>query len=769
MDSINTERSYTEYKVTEPTTDFGIGFDNYSGEDKDAIHVTLDGVNLDNLDYTVVRKNAQVIEVTPAIASGVVRLQRETYIDQAFHNFTAGALFSPKSMDENFAQIRHSQQEVTDGFTFLSDNTLGVVAAAETATDRANAAADTIDDLAVGIVNDTLVTTEQGVSLREKWDIQFDSSGIFGQTGVKFLAQGDASTHCGWGSCIEFASGKVVFIYRRAANHAIGSSATMWAKDSYDGGKTWINHRQILSSDVHDLRPDPLCLMGNNRAGTFINRSTSTSGAFYSPYFLSTDDEGVSWQTVVVPTNSPYTFQSTGGLIDYPASVGGHDTLGFIAYGFLSGGGLDALTTKDNGVTWQAVHEVAVPSGEVTALSEWSGVRLGNTDRWVFTTRSRVGSAWNPKMIVWVTNNPLNWGTWHASGLGLNGNPPAMIYDDGNDTVTFLAPSRSSRVITGYLENALLECTVPADIVYTTNGNVGAVYPYRTTAVFPEWFTSYLAPTKIRGRWVTALTCAEYGGAEAVQLLVGDFTTTAGELTYLVQLQMQNNSHIRKIDTLNNLELSQIGTGYPFIIRDSVDGQVYTLFRSNGLLIKGTGKYTMSSNQPISMDNKLNVGTASDANIALYNARITASVDSATAPAFASVVGSTSARKHTVFGNSNGVVGSITTSDMSTTYSTTSDYRVKTTHGLYSDALQMVNAIPVYSAVFNTLPDAEPQPMVLAHELQAVYKHAVVGEKDAVNEDGMPDYQQVDYSKLVPLLVRAIQELTVKVHALDSK
>lgn len=142
MDSINTERSYTEYEVTEPTTDFAIGFDNYSGEDKDAIHITLDGVNLDDLDYTVVRKNAQTIEVTPAIESGVLRLQRETAIDQAFHKFTAGALFSPKSMDENFAQVRHSQQEVNDGFTFLAKNTNGVVAAADAATARANAAAE---------------------------------------------------------------------------------------------------------------------------------------------------------------------------------------------------------------------------------------------------------------------------------------------------------------------------------------------------------------------------------------------------------------------------------------------------------------------------------------------------------------------------------------------------------------------------------------------------------------------------------------------------
>lgn len=182
MDSINTERSYTEYDVSEPTTDFAIGFDNYSGEDKDAIHVTLDGVNLDNLDYTVVRKNAQTIEVTPAIESGVVRLQRETYIDQAFHTFTAGALFSPKSMDENFAQVRRSQQEVNDGFTFLAENTNGVVAAADAATARANAAAELAENTDVSQLQLELSTQQLALDA-QKLDTGITATAKFG--GVK--------------------------------------------------------------------------------------------------------------------------------------------------------------------------------------------------------------------------------------------------------------------------------------------------------------------------------------------------------------------------------------------------------------------------------------------------------------------------------------------------------------------------------------------------------------------------------------------------------
>lgn len=118
---INNKRSYTEYNITSPTTDFAIGFENYGVGAKDIIEVTLNGVLVESLGYTVRLKNAQVLEVTPAIEAGTVRLQRVTGIDSPFHKFTAGALFTAKSMDENFEQIRHSQQEVNDGFIVSSN------------------------------------------------------------------------------------------------------------------------------------------------------------------------------------------------------------------------------------------------------------------------------------------------------------------------------------------------------------------------------------------------------------------------------------------------------------------------------------------------------------------------------------------------------------------------------------------------------------------------------------------------------------------------
>lgn len=145
--SINNKRSYTEYTVTQPTTDFAIGFDDFDEGGKDNILVTLNGVLVESLGYAALRKNENTVTITPAITEGTVRLTRETDIDEPFHKFTAGALFSAKSMDENFQQVRHSQQEVRDGFEYLEFNTNGIVQEAKAATTRANNAAGVVEGL----------------------------------------------------------------------------------------------------------------------------------------------------------------------------------------------------------------------------------------------------------------------------------------------------------------------------------------------------------------------------------------------------------------------------------------------------------------------------------------------------------------------------------------------------------------------------------------------------------------------------------------------
>lgn len=122
---------------------------------------------------------------------------------------------------------------------------------------------------------------------------------------------------------------------------------------------------------------------------------------------------------------------------------------------------------------------------------------------------------------------------------------------------------------------------------------------------------------------------------------------------------------------------------------------------------------------------------------------------------------------HAWFGYLGTNVGSITSRDGATTsYNTTSDYRLKTTFGLYAPE-SLIDTVPVYDGAFNAALSVR-RPVFLAHELQARAPWAVQGEKDAVGKSGGIIPQQVDHSSLVPLLWAEMQKLRARVAALEA-
>ena len=120
----------------------------------------------------------------------------------------------------------------------------------------------------------------------------------------------------------------------------------------------------------------------------------------------------------------------------------------------------------------------------------------------------------------------------------------------------------------------------------------------------------------------------------------------------------------------------------------------------------------------------------------------------------------TSGYNHFNFYNGNGTVGAIITSGSATAFNTSSDYRLKEDLKDF-DGLDKVSKIPVYD--FKWKVDDSRSYGVLAHELQKVLPDAVSGEKDA------EEMQGVDYSKIVPLLIKSIQELKAEVELLKNK
>jgi hypothetical protein len=98
-------------------------------------------------------------------------------------------------------------------------------------------------------------------------------------------------------------------------------------------------------------------------------------------------------------------------------------------------------------------------------------------------------------------------------------------------------------------------------------------------------------------------------------------------------------------------------------------------------------------------------------------------------------------------------------------FNTRSDYRLKEDLKEF-DGLSIVTNMKVYD--FKWKEKNERNYGFMAHELQTVVPYVVTGTKDGMFED-KPLYQGMDSSKLVPVLVKAIQELKQELDTLKNK
>jgi hypothetical protein len=119
-------------------------------------------------------------------------------------------------------------------------------------------------------------------------------------------------------------------------------------------------------------------------------------------------------------------------------------------------------------------------------------------------------------------------------------------------------------------------------------------------------------------------------------------------------------------------------------------------------------------------------------------------------------------------------IGSITGNNTNTTYTTSSDYRLK------ENIVPMVGALAKVSLLkpvtYSWRIDGSNSEGFIAHELAEVVPDCVTGEKDAIDVDGKPVYQGIDTSFLVATLTAAIQEqqalitsLTARLELLEAK
>ena len=109
-----------------------------------------------------------------------------------------------------------------------------------------------------------------------------------------------------------------------------------------------------------------------------------------------------------------------------------------------------------------------------------------------------------------------------------------------------------------------------------------------------------------------------------------------------------------------------------------------------------------------------------------------------------------------LFNRNGSTAGSVSTSATSTSFNTSSDYRLKNTIVPMTNALAKVSLLKPCTYKWNL--NGSDSEGFIAHELSEVFPQAVSGEKDAVNEDGSIKPQGIDTSFLVATLTAAIQE-----------
>jgi hypothetical protein len=96
-----------------------------------------------------------------------------------------------------------------------------------------------------------------------------------------------------------------------------------------------------------------------------------------------------------------------------------------------------------------------------------------------------------------------------------------------------------------------------------------------------------------------------------------------------------------------------------------------------------------------------------------------------------------------------------------------SDYRLKDDIQDFNYATELIKNVKLRS--FKWKNTGQYDVGFIAHELSEVSRDLVEGEKDGLNEEGLPEYQSVMYGRMVPYLAGALKDALIDIEKLYAR
>ena len=381
-----------------------------------------------------------------------------------------------------------------------------------------------------------------------------------------------------------------------------------------------------------------------------------------------------------------------------------------------------------------------------------SGVYAGNYFYHIGDTNTFFGFPGNDTFIV-TTNNEERFRVWSNGYVGINCTPNKLL--EISDTLA-----------------TTLRITSTKNGTWTTSQELGRL----------EWFGNDTSGEGAAVKGFIALKASDTFGA-GFHMTFGTTDGTNG-IQERMQLTRDGNVQIRNVDsptlqlfnTDTALDTNQVIGDIDFYQSDPSGGGVGVVskIRSiNSSLFQGQAGLAFHTGTASSITERMRIESDGDVCIGRTSAfgGTLLSLERAFGGNTAITINTTTSGTTYVpmkFLHNGTLRGYISTSTTSTSYNETSDYRLKENVIDLTGALDRVEQLQPKR--FNFISDAETTvDGFIAHEVQSVIPEAVTGEKDAVDDEGNPQYQGIDKSKIVPLLVGAIKELKAEIETLKSQ